>query len=109
MNQNKSALDRLKEIEAEKKEIIDQLKLEKENSEFPIYVKHDRTLSKMFSKSKALDVVNGSNWKSVQSYDWDCSVLTEAWKEYMLGRAVIITPEEFEAARTEAINKLSAL
>jgi hypothetical protein len=110
MNQNKSALDRLKEIEAEKKEIEAALLQEKENVEFPIYTKIGTVFSKQFSKSKAVEIKTDEGYMYIQSYDWTSgSVKTGCWADYIMGKTEPITPEEFEAARTLAIQKFSEL
>jgi hypothetical protein len=106
---NQSALDRLKEIEAERLELQQTIRLEKANTSFPIFTRKGNVLSKQFSSGKAIDVKIDGNYIYVQSYDWAGGVTTTAWADYITGKTDPITPEEFEAARTEVIQKLSAL
>jgi len=106
---NQSALDRLKEIEAEKKELVTALQAEKENTGFPLYTKKGTVFSKHLSSSSAIEVKVESGYVYIQSYDWINSIKTSCWADYITGKTEPSTPEEFEAARTEAINKLSNL
>lgn len=105
---NQSALDRLKEIEAEKKEIEAALLDQLQNSEFPIYCKKDNGLHKMVSKSEALSVSSSHHGFNIQHRAYS-SITHYTWDDYVSGKTEPITPEEFEAARAEAINKLSNL
>lgn len=111
MNQNKSALDRLKEIEAEKKELEAALLADKGSVEFPIYCKQDDIhYFKVISKKEGLTIAVGKHIDARISYtdNNNTYVNCNEWTYYLQG-AEVITPEEFEAARTEAINKLSTL
>lgn len=93
---------KLKELEAKS---LDELK-----NRLPIYVKHPSIdyFARIDSPSKSIDIQAYN--PSMQYHDFSsASTVGYAWSEFISGRWVEITPEEFEAARTEAINKLSNL
>ena len=108
---NQSALDRLKEIEAERKSLLETIESETEEPQFPMYTEwHKGFFHKILSKTSEVSVhvgehINTSIEYSSNSVDINCV----AWNRVLINDFKPITHEEFEAARTEAINKLSAL
>jgi len=96
---NQSALDRLKEIEAEKKEIEAQIKDGLSSIKFPVYLKERELIVKVSSLTQALYIT------SDKSTITSCSI----GEVFLTSVHEPITEQEFESARTEAINKLSNL
>ncbi len=111
MNQNKSALDRLKEIEAEKKELLETIESEIEETQFPMYIEWRKGFfHKILSKTSEVSVHVGDHINtSIDSSSNSSEINCVAWNRVLINDFTPITHEEFEAARTEAINKLSAL
>jgi len=110
---NQSALDRLKEIEAEKKELEAALIAEKGNVDFPIYCRHKELNNhyKIISKHEHIkvDLSGGTYDSSIEHLKYFGTTTSMVWDYYWQDKTDPITPEEFEAARSEAINKLSNL
>lgn len=108
---NQSALDRLKEIEAEKKELLETIESEIEETQFPMYIEW-RTgfFHKILSKTSEVSVHVGEHINtSIESFSNSVEINCIAWNRVLINDFKPITPEEFEAARTEAITKLSNL
>ena len=111
MNQNKSALDRLKEIEAERNSLLETIENEMEVAKFPMYIEW-RTgfFHKILSKTSEVSVHVGEHINtSIEGCSNSVDINCVAWNRVLINDFTPITHEEFEAARTEAINKLSAL
>jgi len=108
---NQSALDRLKEIEAEKVEIEAALLKERENVEFPIYCQRGyNEKCKIISKHKSITIIRNTNAGIATHADYtESGVTCTDFDCFLRGETTPITPEEFEAACSEAINKLSNL
>jgi hypothetical protein len=101
--------EQILEAQAKLKELQTQ-QLQDLNDRLPIYVKHPSInfFARIDSPRKSIDI-HAYN-PSMQYHDYSgTSIAVYAWDEFISGRFIEITCEEFESARTETLKKLSEI